>query len=82
MRHPIDLPEVGTPMGPHTLMKAQFASPSDTVRICSHKAAKGLRPLPCESDPQGAHQSPSYITNVRYAISTIAVSIQWESHIP
>jgi hypothetical protein len=42
MRHPIDLPEVGIAMGPHTLMKAQFASPSDRSRICSHKAKRGL----------------------------------------
>jgi hypothetical protein len=55
MRHPIDLPEVGIAMGPHTLMKAQFASPSDAQRICSHKAKRGLRPLPDESDSSGAH---------------------------
>src|SRR5260370_39674316 len=70
MRHPIDLPEVGTTMGPHTLMKAQFASPSDKLRICSHLDKRGLQPLPDESDSPGVRLCASYLTGVLNAIST------------
>src|SRR5260370_22515296 len=62
MRYPIDLPEVGTTMGPHTLMKAQSASPSDKKRICSHQDKRGLRPLPDESDSPGVRLCVSYLT--------------------
>jgi hypothetical protein len=70
MRHPIDLPEVGTTMGPHTLMKAQSASLSDKKRICSHQNKRGLRPLPDESDSPGVRLCASYLTLALNAIST------------
>ena len=55
-------------MGPHILMRGLPTSPNEPLGICSHLRGRGLRPLPQESDAQGAHPGSSYIMDTSDAI--------------
>jgi len=57
---PTDIPEVGTVMGPHILMRGLPTSPNEPAGICSHGKGRGLRPLPEESDSSSASPSSYY----------------------
>ena len=54
VRFPSTYQKLAHVRGPHSLMKAERTSPSDTARIWSHRSHKGLRPLPGERDSLGS----------------------------
>jgi hypothetical protein len=66
---PTDIPEVGTAMGPHILMRGLPTSPNEPSGICSHGKGRGLRPLSEESDSSSASPVSTIASSAKRSVS-------------